>query len=61
MGKVYRHLSLTERDRITELKSDGMSLRKIAEELGAISEHPVKGTQKERHAFIQGLSVAQGS
>jgi IS30 family transposase len=34
MGKGYRHLSLTERDRITELKSDGMSLRKIAEQLG---------------------------
>jgi IS30 family transposase len=34
MGKVYRHLSLTERDRITELMSAGMSLRKISKELG---------------------------
>ena len=34
MGKGYRHLSLTERDRITELMSDGMSLRKVAKELG---------------------------
>ena len=34
MGKGYRHLSLTERDRITELMIDGMSLRKISKELG---------------------------
>jgi IS30 family transposase len=34
MGKGYRHLSLAERDRITELKLDGMSLRAIAKELG---------------------------
>ena len=34
MGKEYRHLSLAERDRITEMKSDGMSLRAIAKELG---------------------------
>ena len=34
MGKVYRHLSLTERDRITELMSDGMSIREISKELG---------------------------
>ena len=34
MEKGYRHLSLEERDRITELKSDGMSLRAIAKELG---------------------------
>ncbi len=34
MGKGYRHLNLTERDRITELKSEGVGLRKIAEELG---------------------------
>ena len=34
MGKVYRHLSLTERDRITELRFQGISLREIANELG---------------------------
>jgi IS30 family transposase len=34
MGKVYRHLSLTERDRITELTSAVMSLRMISKELG---------------------------
>ena len=34
MEKGYRHLSLAERDRITELKSDGISLRAIARELG---------------------------
>ena len=34
MEKGYRHLSLAERDRITEMKSDGMSLRAIARELG---------------------------
>ncbi|MFQ5329538.1 MAG: helix-turn-helix domain-containing protein, partial [Thermodesulfobacteriota bacterium] len=34
MGKGYRHLSLTERDNLMELMIDGMSLRKIAEELG---------------------------
>jgi IS30 family transposase len=34
MEKGYRHLSLAERDRITELKTDGMSLRAIAKELG---------------------------
>jgi transposase, IS30 family len=34
MGKGYRHLSLTERDRITELMSDGMSIREISKELG---------------------------
>ena len=34
MEKGYRHLSLDERDRITEMKSDGMSLRAIAKELG---------------------------
>jgi IS30 family transposase len=34
MGKGYRHLSLTERDRITELKSEGVGLRKMAKELG---------------------------
>jgi IS30 family transposase len=34
MEKGYRHLSLAERDRITEMKSDGMSLRAIAKELG---------------------------
>ncbi len=33
MGKGYRHLSLEERDRITEMKSGGMSLRAIAKEL----------------------------
>lgn len=34
MENGYRHLSLNERDRITEMKSDGMSLRAIARELG---------------------------
>ncbi len=34
MGKGYRHLSLTERDRITELRFQGMSLREISKELG---------------------------
>jgi IS30 family transposase len=34
MKKGYRHLSLIERDRITEMKSCGMSLRAIAKELG---------------------------
>ena len=34
MGKGYRHLSLEERDRITEMKSSSMSLRAIANELG---------------------------
>jgi len=34
MEKGYRHLSLAERDRITEMKSDDMSLRAIAKELG---------------------------
>ena len=34
MEKGYRHLSLEERDRITQMKSDGMSLRAIAKELG---------------------------
>ena len=34
MGKGYGHLSLTERDRITELRFQGMSLREISKELG---------------------------
>jgi len=34
MGKRYSHLSLRERDRITELRFNGMSLREIAKELG---------------------------
>ena len=34
MEKGYRHLSLTERDRITDLRFHGMSLREIAKELG---------------------------
>jgi len=34
MGKAYSHLSLTERDRITELRFQGISLREIAKELG---------------------------
>jgi IS30 family transposase len=34
MARAYRHLSLEERDRITELKAEGLSLRAMAEELG---------------------------
>jgi len=34
MGKRYKHLSLMERDRITELRFKGMSFREIAKELG---------------------------
>ena len=34
MAKGYKQLSLEERDRITEMKSEGMSLRAIAKELG---------------------------
>jgi len=34
MEKAYSHLSLTERDRITELRFQGISLREIAKELG---------------------------
>lgn len=34
MEKGYRHLSLTERDRITELRFHDMSLREIAKDLG---------------------------
>lgn len=34
MENGYRHLSLTERDRITELRFHSMSLREIAKELG---------------------------
>jgi len=34
MGKEYSHLSLRERDRITELRFTGMSFREIAKELG---------------------------
>ena len=34
MEKGYRHLSLTERDSITDLRFYGMSLREIAKELG---------------------------
>jgi IS30 family transposase len=33
MAKEYKQLSLKERDRITEMKSEGMSLRAIAKEL----------------------------
>ena len=33
MAKGYKQLSLEERDRITEMKSEGMSLRAIAKEL----------------------------
>jgi IS30 family transposase len=34
MARGYRQLSLEERDRITEMKAEGSSLRAIAEELG---------------------------
>lgn len=34
MERGYRHLGLEERDRITEMKSDGLSLRAMALELG---------------------------
>ena len=34
MAKGYKQLSLKERDRITEMKSEGMSLRAIAKDLG---------------------------
>jgi len=34
MARGYRQLSLEERDRITEMKSDGLSLRAMAKELG---------------------------
>jgi len=34
MGKRYSHLSLRERDRITELRFKGMSFQEIAKELG---------------------------
>jgi len=34
MEKAYKHLSLEERDRITEMKAEGLSLRAMAMELG---------------------------
>ncbi len=36
MAKGYKQLSLKERDRITEMKSEDMSLRVIARELGRL-------------------------